>query len=95
VTTSSHTEEIELVAAGLACAITAAAIARYTPHPGVRYIPITDGPGSVVALAWRPRSAETGWVHRFVEVARLVRDREPALVAQIESGLTDVSTEPA
>jgi DNA-binding transcriptional LysR family regulator len=79
----SVTEELSLVAAGLACAITSAASARYTPHPSVRYIRIDDGPGAELALAWREDGANAP-VERFLEAARAVRERETELVRAIE-----------
>lgn len=85
-TTTSHTEELQVIAAGLACAITVAGAARYTPHPGVRYVPLTGVPGSTLAVAWR-RGHRTPGVDRFVTAARRVREREPAIVATIESPL--------
>jgi DNA-binding transcriptional LysR family regulator len=79
----SVTEELSLVSAGVACAITSAALARYTPHPSVRYVPIEDGPGAELALAWRK---DTGGplVERFLDAARAVRERETELVRAIE-----------
>lgn len=83
INTGSHTEELELVAAGVACTITVAAAARYTPHPGVRYVRIDGVSGSTVAVAWR--TGQSGpLVERFVDVARDVRDREAGLVRDIE-----------
>ncbi|MHB8692176.1 MAG: LysR family transcriptional regulator [Solirubrobacteraceae bacterium] len=79
----SVTEELSLVAAGKACTITSAASARYTPHPSVRYVPIEDGPGAEVALAWRTDSRGP-LVERFLEAARAVRDRETELMRAIE-----------
>jgi DNA-binding transcriptional LysR family regulator len=79
----SVTEELSLVSAGLACAITSAALARYTPHPSVRYVPIEDGPGAELALAWR-KDAPGPLVGRFLEAARAVRERETELVHAIE-----------
>jgi DNA-binding transcriptional LysR family regulator len=79
----SVTEELSLVSAGVACAITSAAMARYTPHPSVRYVPIEDGPGAELALAWR-RDASGPLVEHFLDVARSVREREIELVHAIE-----------
>ncbi|MGH3735415.1 MAG: LysR family transcriptional regulator [Micromonosporaceae bacterium] len=81
--TTSHTEELALVAAGVACMVTAAAAVRYTPHPSVRYLALTDVAGSTLAVAWR-RGRRTAVVDRFVEVARTVRDRETETVHAIE-----------
>jgi DNA-binding transcriptional LysR family regulator len=79
----SVTEELSLVAAGIACAITSAASARYTPHPSVRYVPIDDGPGAELSLAWR-EDAGNALVERFLEAARAVRERETELMRAIE-----------
>jgi DNA-binding transcriptional LysR family regulator len=79
----SVTEELSLVSAGVACVITGAASARYTPHPGVRYVPIEDGPGAEVALAWR-KDATGPLVERFLDAARAVREQETGLVRVIE-----------
>jgi len=79
----SLTEELSLVSAGIACMVTSAALARYTPHPSVRYVPIDDGPGVEVALGWR-EDARDALVERFLEAARAVRDRETELVHAIE-----------
>ncbi|MEU8618599.1 LysR family transcriptional regulator [Streptomyces sp. NPDC048623] len=87
-TTTSHTEEMQVVAAGLACAITVAGAQRYTPHPGVRYVPLTGVPASTLAVAWR-RGHRSAAVDRFVAAAREVRDREGAIVAAIEAPFGD------
>jgi hypothetical protein len=79
----SVTEELSLVSAGVACAITGAAVARYTPHPSVRYVPIEDVPGAELALAWR-EDAPGPLVERFLEAARAVRERETEIVHAIE-----------
>jgi DNA-binding transcriptional LysR family regulator len=79
----SVTEELALVSAGIACTITSAALARYTPHPSVRYVPIVDGPGAEVALAWR-EDAQGVLVGRFLDAARAVRARETELMRAIE-----------
>jgi DNA-binding transcriptional LysR family regulator len=79
----SVTEELSLVAAGLACGITSAASARYTPHPSVRYVRIDDGPGAALSLAWR-EDAGNALVERFLETARAVRERESDIVRAIE-----------
>lgn len=81
--TTSHTEELALVAAGVACMVTAAAAVRYTPHPSVRYLGIEGVPGSTLAVAWR-RGRRTALVERFVAVTTAVRDRETETVRAIE-----------
>ncbi len=79
--TSSQTEELEVVASGVACAITVAGAARYTAHPRVRYVPISDAGGVPLGVGWREPN---DLVDRFVEVARDVRDSSPELLALIE-----------
>ncbi|GEE02640.1 LysR family transcriptional regulator [Gordonia spumicola] len=82
VTVGSVTEELQIVASGRAISITAAAATRFMPFPGVEYLPITDAPRSVVALAWV--GGATPLVAHFVETALAVRDRETDLVSAIE-----------
>lgn len=80
---SSVTEEESLVAAGVAVAMTSAAVEKFAPAPGVRYLDITDWPGSTVALGWHlPEPSEV--VARFIDVACAVRDRERSLIDRIE-----------
>jgi DNA-binding transcriptional LysR family regulator len=79
--TSSQTEELEVVASGVACAITVAGAARYTAHPRVRYVPIEGAGGVALGVGWREPNE---LVDRFVEVARDVRDTEPDLLTLIE-----------
>lgn len=81
--TSSHTEELALVASGVGATVTVAAAARYTPQFGVRYVPIDDADGSAAAIGW-PKGKRTPLVDRFVETVIKVRDRETDLVAAIE-----------
>jgi DNA-binding transcriptional LysR family regulator len=80
---SSVTEEMAIVAAGSAVCVTSSAAGAFTPMPGVRYLPIDDWPGSVVALGWH-RGERSAIVARFVETVCTVRDREAALVASLE-----------
>jgi DNA-binding transcriptional LysR family regulator len=82
--TTSNTEEIELIAAGLACTVNPAAIMRYIPHAGVRYIPIVDVPGSELAIAWR-RDRVSPLAIAFNRVAQEVRLREVETVENIEN----------
>jgi DNA-binding transcriptional LysR family regulator len=86
VETRSVTEEVQLVSAGGAIGVTAAAAIRYMPHPSIRFIPISDAPRSTCALAWRADAANP-LVDRFREVARLVLEQETATVAGIEDPL--------
>lgn len=81
--TGIYTELLMLVATNRACIISGASAARLIPFHGVRMVPITDIPGSVVAVA-RPRGEPTPLLARFLEVVRDVRDRETALVDAIE-----------
>ncbi|OBG32860.1 hypothetical protein A5671_06945 [Mycolicibacter heraklionensis] len=83
---NSVTEEAQLVQAGMAVAITSAAVTEYLPAPGVRCLPIDDWPGSVVAVAWL-RDEPSPLVARFVEVACAVRDREADVIRAIEGRL--------
>jgi DNA-binding transcriptional LysR family regulator len=87
--TTSNTEEIELIAAGLACTVNPAAIMRYIPHAGVRYIPIVDVPGSELAIAWR-RDRVSPLAVAFNRVAQEVRLREVEIVDRIENPFSGV-----
>ena len=80
---TTNTEEIELIAAGLACTVNPAAITRYLPNPGVRCIPIVDVPGSELAVAWR-RDRPPPLAVAFNAIAGEVRDREADTVRRIE-----------
>jgi DNA-binding transcriptional LysR family regulator len=83
--TATLLEELEVIALGRPCAmISALAVERYAPRPGVRFIPICDVSGSTVTVAWRPER-ETDLLRAFVETAIEVRDRETDLVRMIES----------
>ncbi|MFE5481139.1 LysR family transcriptional regulator [Streptomyces sp. NPDC056527] len=83
VETHSQSEEVQVVAAGMACSITPAAARRYSPHPGVRFVPIDDHPGSIVAVAHRSNQL-TPHVASFVGAAETVRNRESGIVRMIE-----------
>jgi hypothetical protein len=67
-----------------------AAIMRYIPHAGVRYIPIVDVPGSAVAVAWR-RDRANPLAVAFNRVAQEVRDREVAVVNAIQNPFGELS----
>ncbi|WP_079611277.1 LysR family transcriptional regulator [Mycobacteroides abscessus] len=82
---SSVTEELSLVAAGRAMAITSAATMRYAPIPGIRALTIKDWPASIVSVAWH-RGERSLIVARFVAAARTVCDRETETVRRIEAG---------
>lgn len=81
--TTSHAEELEVVATGQACSITAACAARYAPHAGVRFIPVDDIPGVTTALAWRAGNRSAQSAH-FVDIALKVCDREAEIIRAIE-----------
>ena len=81
---SSVTEEMAIVSAGGAICVTSSAAGAFTPMPGVRYLPIEDWPGSVVALGWH-QGERSAIVARFVQTVCEVRDRETELVASMES----------
>lgn len=81
--THTQTEELELVAAGLACSVTVAAAGRYLQHPGVRYVPLEDAPASALVVAW-PTGRRTPAVDAFVESALAVRAREHDALRTIE-----------
>jgi DNA-binding transcriptional LysR family regulator len=89
--TTTNTEEIELIAAGLACTVNPAAIMRYIPHSGVRYIPIVDVPGSAVAVAWR-QDRDNPLALAFNRVAQQVRRRERDVVYAIENPFGDLDS---
>jgi DNA-binding transcriptional LysR family regulator len=81
--TTSHAQEMEIVATGQGCSITAACAARMTPRAGVRFIPIADIPGVTCALGWRSGTSAL-LIEQFVTVAREIRDRETAIIRAIE-----------
>lgn len=83
VETHSQSEEVEVVAAGMACNVTPSAARRYSPHPGVRFVPIDDYPGSTVAVAHRSNQPAP-LVASFVCAAETVRDRESGIVRMIQ-----------
>lgn len=82
-TSTTNSEEIELIAAGFACTVNPAAVMRYLPHAGVRHVPILDVPGSAVAVA-RRRDRESTVAAAFQTIAREVARREQDVVARIE-----------
>ncbi|MDV3126430.1 LysR substrate-binding domain-containing protein [Mycobacterium sp. 21AC1] len=81
--TTTNSEEVQLIAAGLACTVNPAAMMRYLPDAGVRHVPIVDVPGSAVAVAWR-RDGATALALEFNRIAQLVRHREVDVVHAIE-----------
>ncbi|HEX7322885.1 MAG TPA: LysR substrate-binding domain-containing protein [Mycobacterium sp.] len=80
---NSITEEAQLVAAGVAIAVTTAAAMHYIAPPGVRFLPIDDWPGSAIAVGW-PDGRRSQIVDRFIDAACSVRDREHEIVHNIE-----------
>lgn len=85
INTTSHAEELEVVATGQASSITAACTARFLSHPGVRFVPIIDVPGVTTAVARRTaRAAGSSRAERFMRTAVAVRNRETATVQAIE-----------
>ncbi|MEP7020221.1 MAG: LysR substrate-binding domain-containing protein [Pseudonocardiales bacterium] len=83
--TNSPTEEMHLVAAGIAITVTAAALSRITEDStGVSFVPIDDIPGSALVAAWRPGGGAAALVEQFLAVTRDVRDREVETVHAIE-----------
>ena len=83
--TGTLLEELEAIALGKPCVmVTALAVERFAPRPGVRFIPIADLSRTVITVAWRP-DRETDLVRAFVETAIDVRDRETEIVRMIES----------
>ncbi|WP_394845389.1 LysR substrate-binding domain-containing protein [Pendulispora brunnea] len=83
VDTSSQTEEIGMVAMGIACSVTPAAVVRFLPHTGVAYVPISDLPGSTVGIG-RRRDRPNPLADHFVAAARVVRERERSVIEAIE-----------
>jgi len=83
VDTSSQTEEIGMVAMGLAISVTPAAVVRFLPHASVAYIPVEDMPGSTVGIG-RRRDRPNLLGDHFVTAARVVRARERSVIEAIE-----------
>ena len=82
--TSSQTEELELVRAGIAISVTVSSVARLMPAPGVAYVPITDVPPSTVAIGWHAHRSSP-LIELFVETAKAQRDANPSVVAELEA----------
>ncbi|WP_433634974.1 LysR substrate-binding domain-containing protein [Nocardia sp. CA-120079] len=80
---SSTTEELLFVATGRCCMVTATASVRWQPHPYVRYLAITDAPGSELAVAW-PSGSDNPLVKKFISAARTALERQAELIRQIE-----------
>ncbi|MGW6458903.1 LysR substrate-binding domain-containing protein [Streptomyces sp. NPDC055078] len=73
--------ELEKVGSGEAITITVISTSRFAPRPSIVYRPITDVPGSELALAWR--GPATPLIEAFRATAVEVRDREKDLVSRI------------
>lgn len=80
---STLLEEFMKVASGVGVVITTAA-ARWVPHPGVVLVPIADAPRSALAVA-RPADVSTPLAESFMEVAAMVRERNPRVIALLET----------
>ena len=76
---SSVREVNELVALGWMATGTAASTARFSPHPGVRQVPIADAEGSTAAVA-ALRGVSHPLISAFTDVARHVVADNIALV---------------
>ncbi|WP_320671539.1 LysR substrate-binding domain-containing protein [Patulibacter defluvii] len=83
--TTSHTEELDVVAAGVGVMVTPAAAGRFTPHPAIAYVPIEDHPPAVLSAAWR-RDDRGPLVDAFLTVVADVLDQQAGLVALMEQG---------
>ncbi|TRW79336.1 LysR family transcriptional regulator [Mycolicibacterium sp. 018/SC-01/001] len=69
---ATYEAETTSIARGLGISFTSSSVARFYDRPGIVYVPITDRPPSVTALAWHPaklspqadalvRHVQTGW----------------------------------
>jgi hypothetical protein len=81
---ASQSEELQLVAAGEACSITIAGAARFAPHPAVSYVPLRGVDPCPTYLIWR-KERVTAALNDFINLAVTVRDREPAILASIQT----------
>jgi DNA-binding transcriptional LysR family regulator len=75
-------EELMVVAAGRGFNVTALSAARYSPRPGVRFVPIQDIEGSALAVGWR-RDNDGPLVRDFAKCALAIRDANPEIAAII------------
>jgi DNA-binding transcriptional LysR family regulator len=81
---TSITEEIQVVAAGGAIAVTSAALTRYMAMPMLRCVPIVGWPASEVAVGWRTRE-DSELVQQFVQAATDARDSRGDVIRRIET----------
>lgn len=51
---ATYEAETTCIARGLGISFTSSSVARFYDRPGIVYVPITDRPSSVTALAWHP-----------------------------------------
>ena len=92
--TSTQTEELELVRAGIAISITVSSVARLMPAPTIAYIPISDVPRSTVAVGWHA-DRSSSLIEAFIHTARTERDAHPSLLAELEAPHPAPSPKPA
>ena len=84
-TVGSIVEELETVAAGSAATFFPASGARLHPHPGIRFLPIIDGPVTTVALAWRDKGLSTP-ARAFIAALERVVVTETELMDALRAG---------
>ncbi|MET8570235.1 LysR family substrate-binding domain-containing protein [Streptomyces sp. NPDC004783] len=75
-------DAVELVAAGIGVLVVPLSLARLHHRKDLTYRPVTDAPGSAVALSW-PEDAHTDLVEEFIGIVRgrtvnSTRGRRPA-----------------
>jgi DNA-binding transcriptional LysR family regulator len=51
---ATYEAETTAIARGLGISFTSSSVARFYDRPGIVYVPVTDRPSSVTALAWHP-----------------------------------------
>jgi DNA-binding transcriptional LysR family regulator len=69
---------------GRAIAPAANSFARAFPVDGIRWVPISDAPPAILALAWHPQSRNAA-THAFVRLGRALTEADaqlPALIAE-------------
>ncbi|MFE4461107.1 LysR substrate-binding domain-containing protein [Nocardia tengchongensis] len=81
--TKTLLEQLQQVATGTAIAMTVPC-AAWIKFPGVGLVPVTDAAPNEVAVSWRA-GHENPLVRSFVDIARRVRDANPALLARLET----------
>ena len=84
-TAGSIVEELETVAAGSAATFFPASAARHNNHPGVRFLPIIDGPVTTVALAWRDKGL-SATARAFIDVVDQVVATQVDLMDALRAG---------